>query len=482
MKRKQIIAIILSVLSVALMCAPLISFAQVRTGEGEATLLQEGEYDIATGKSVRLGATASTADTVAQNIYNGLMAYSNRIDVSALKSSVDDIDAFYSNVINDNPDLFFVSSSYQYYYNQYTNIVTAVVPQYAMTQSEVEAALEIFNTGVTRALKEVDSSMNDLQKALTIHDYICAYAIYPQIYDSNGNYVDAWDKDIYHSAYGFFKDYNAVCAGYTLTFSYLMKQLGIECEYVTSADMEHAWNKIKLDGIWYNIDITYDNGDWVEAENTYGLAYHSCFLKSDSYFQSESGLCHYNYYTYDDCTANSITYDGYFWDDVNSRIYTVNGDYYYLDPDYNNMRGYLTKRTLSGTETRLNSTALRAPTMSITRYAFDSSGTQHNIPHNDILSRILYLDGKFYATDYSNLYCIRMNGTRSTLLSDIGYTISLGSIDGNIVYQTYNDMSTVITVDKTQYFRDNLGGNHFYPDCNNDGVVNGRDWGYIINP
>ena len=482
MKRKQIIAIILAILSVALMCAPLISFAQVRTGEGEATLLQEGDFDIETGKSVHFGATASTADTVALNIYNGLMNYSDEIDVSSLRCSTEDFDAFYSNVINDNPDLFFVSSSYQYYYNKYTKTVTSVIPQYAMTQSEVTAALEIFNIGVSRALKEVDSSMSDLQKALTIHDYICAYAIYPQIYDENGNYVAAWDLDIYHSAYGFFKDYNAVCAGYTLTFSYLMKQLDIECEYVSSNAMEHAWNKIKLDGNWYNIDITYDNADFVDGENTYGLAYHSCFLKSDSYFQSENSLYHHSYYTYDDCTANATTYDDYFWNDVNSRIYAVNGDFYYLDPDYTNQRVYLTKRTPSGTESKVNATALQAPTLTITRYAFDSSGAQHNIAHKEILSRLLYLDGKFYATDFSSLYCIKLNGTRATLLSGIGYTISLGSVDGNIVYQTYNDKSTVITVDKSAYFRENLGGDHFYPDCNNDGIVNGRDWGYIINP
>ena len=287
-KSKKFVAILCALISVILMSAPFISFAQVRTGEGEATLLQEGEYDIATGESVHLGATKSTAETVIENIHSGLLSYSDNIDVSAVRCSVDDFDAFYSNIINDNPDLFFVSSSYRYYYNKTSNYVTAVVPQYAMTQDEVESALEVFYAGAEKALKEVDSSMSDLQKALTIHDYICSNAIYPNIYDENGNYVAALDLDIYHSAYGFFKNNIAVCAGYTLTFSYLMHQLGIDCEYVSSDKMEHAWNKIKLDGNWYNIDITYDNSDYVGGENTYGLAYHSCFLKSDSYFQSEN--------------------------------------------------------------------------------------------------------------------------------------------------------------------------------------------------
>ncbi len=463
------------------MCAPFISFAQVRTGEGEATLLQEGEYDIAVGESIHLGATRGTAETVAEQIHQKLLQYSTRIDISTLRCSVNDIDAYYSNVINDNPDLFFVSSSYQYYYTQYGNYVTAIVPQYAMTQNEVAAAMEIFDAGAAKALKEVNDSMNDLQKALTIHDYICAYAIYPNIYDEDGYYVAENDLDIYHSAYGFFKDETAVCAGYTLTFSYLMHQLGIDCEYVSSDDMEHAWNKVKINGNWYNIDITYDNSDYVDAENTYGLAYHNCFLKSDIYFQSESGLYHYSFSDYDAGEATDTTYDNYFWDDVNSRIYSVNGDFYYLDPNYESYLCYLKKRTLSGSESNLNGTAFRSATISSTRYAFDSSGTQHNIPHTDILIRLLYLDGKFFVTDSSKLYCIKMNGTKSTLLSGIGYTISLGSVDGNIVYQTYDDMSTIVTVDKKEYFRNYLNGNHFYPDVNNDGIVNGRDWANIIN-
>ena len=480
-KQKRIIAILLAVLSVALMCVPFISYAMVRTGEGEATLLQEGDYDIATGESVRLGAAKSTVDTVIENIHNGLLAYSSRIDISALQCSVDDFDAFYSNVINDNPDLFFVSSSYRYYYNQTSNYVTAVAPQYAMPKDEVEAAMQVFEDGAAKALKEVDSSMTDLQKALTIHDYICSYAIYPNIYDANGNYVESLELDIYHSAYGFFKDETAVCAGYTLTFSYLMHRLGIDCEYVSSDNMEHAWNKIKLDGNWYNIDITYDNSDYVSGENTYGLAYHSCFLKSDAYFQSESGLYHYGYMDYDAGDATDTTYDDYFWTDVNSRVYVVNGDYYYLDPDYSGQRAYLKKRTLNGTESNVNNTSLRAPTISITRFAEDSSGTQHQVPHTDILCKLLYLDGKFFASDYQNFYCFKPDGTRLAFLSNIGYTISIGSVDGNIVYQTYSDMSEIVTVDKKQYFRDNLNGDHFYPDVNNDSIVNGRDWAGIIN-
>ena len=479
-KYRKLTAILLIIVSIIMMSVPALALAATGKGEGEANLLQEDNFDIQSAKSVKLGTTESTAETVAEQIHQGLLSYSSEIDVSRLRISTADFDAYYSNVINDNPDLFFVSSSYQYYYSKTTNKVTAVVPQYALTQSEVETALEIFNAGAAKALKEVDSSMSDLQKALTVHDYICSYAIYPQIYDEEGYYVEELDLDIYHSAYGFFKDFTAVCAGYTLTYSYLMKQLGIECEYVAADDMEHAWNKVKINGNWYNVDVTYDNSDYVEAENTYGLAYHSCFLKSDAYFATEAALYHYNYMTYDDCTANDTTYDNAFWNDVNSRIYSIDGDFYYLNPDYDGYSATLTKRTAAGSETTLGR-AYNSATLDITRYAQDSGGAWHLVDHDDILIRLLYLDGKFYVNDSSNIYAVTMNGLRRTAFANTGYLISLGSVDGNLVYQTYDDQSTVVVMDKKEYFRDNLTSYHIYPDTNNDGYINGRDWANIIN-
>ena len=479
-KSKKLIAVFLIVVSILMMSVPAAVFAATGKAEGEATLLQEDNFDIKSASSVKLGATASTAAAVGEVIHQGLLSYSSRIDVSSLRISVNDFDAYYSNVINDNADLFFVSSSYQIYYSQYTNRVTSVLPQYAMTKNEVEAAMTVFNAGVEKALKEVDDSMSDLQKALTIHDYICAYGIYPQIYNEDGSYNAALDLDIYHSAYGFLKNNIAVCAGYTLTYSYLMKQLGIECEYVGSDDMEHAWNKVKIDGNWYNVDITYDNADYYDAENTYGLAYHSCFLKSDAQFGTEAGMYHFNYSTYDTCTASDTTYDTYFWNDVNSRIYSVNGDFYYMNPDYDDMSAKLTKRTLDGSETTLGR-AYYAPTLDVSRYAQDNQGEWHLVPHDDILIKLLYLDGKFYTNDDDNIYAVTMNGLRRTAFENTGYLISLGSIDGNLVYQTYYEPSDIVIVDKKEYFRDNLTSYHVYPDANNDGVINGRDWACIIN-
>lgn len=52
----------------------------------------------------------------------------------------------------------------------------------------------------------------------------------------------------------------AVCDGYAMAFDLLCYLSGIDCIRVTGqANGAHAWNKVKVDGSWYNIDVTWDD-------------------------------------------------------------------------------------------------------------------------------------------------------------------------------------------------------------------------------
>ena len=67
------------------------------------------------------------------------------------------------------------------------------------------------------------------------------------------------DQDIV----GAFVDHKTVCAGYSKAFQYLMTQLDIDCIVVTGTHtgdenniQRHSWNILKLDGKYYNVDVT----------------------------------------------------------------------------------------------------------------------------------------------------------------------------------------------------------------------------------
>ena len=51
-----------------------------------------------------------------------------------------------------------------------------------------------------------------------------------------------------------------VCAGYARAYQYLLQKLGIPCYYCTGyAGENHAWNIVKLEDTYYNVDVTWSD-------------------------------------------------------------------------------------------------------------------------------------------------------------------------------------------------------------------------------
>lgn len=455
-------------------------FASVKTGTAKVELLQEGNYDIY-DNDLRYGSSSHygifSSQTAEEYIYEQLLNCEERISVYDFRINVDEFVDLYANIINDNPDLFYVSSTVSYRYTN-TNYIYDIDPKYSMTSDEIADAKIIFNNGVNKALSIIDNSMNDVQKALVMHDYICDIATYPVLNTA------ADDKYIYHSAYGLFYDGNVVCAGYALAYSYLMNMLGIECEYVTSNPMSHAWNAIKINGNWYNVDITWDDMTlYNNSMNVRGGMFHSCFLKSNASFAGGNGFYHYGGTTYGNLTMNDTTYDNYFWDDVCTNINVVNGDYYYFDYDGSSFKGYLTKRDINGNETVLGS-SISCVNNRISGATYDEEGNAYAHSVVDPFVRIVYLDNRFYLTTLRQVISVDMNGNRHNITSDDNYCFGLGINGNELEYQKYSQYNTVL-LDKEEYFRNYMStplSNRYnnYPDINNDGTVNAKDYSMII--
>lgn len=96
------------------------------------------------------------------------------------------------------------------------------------------------------------------------------------------------------SAYGALVDHKAVCDGIALAYKYILDYYGIDCLVVTgeavgtdnpSNLVNHAWNMVKLDGDWYEIDCTWDLGS---SDFTRGTLSYDYFLKTTSYMTSKN--------------------------------------------------------------------------------------------------------------------------------------------------------------------------------------------------
>lgn len=255
-----------------------------------------------------------------------LAAKSTEIIISEYNITVSDVGIWYAGVINENPELYYVSGSFSYKYNA-NNTVCSILPQYV--DGFDDAA---FQKAAEEALSILTEDMTDLEKAIALHDYIVLNCEYD--YE---NYLNKTILTNSYSAYGVLVDRIAVCQGYALAYKYLLEKAGITCYMVTSKEMNHAWNMIQLNGKYYQVDATWDDPAWDHI----GRVGHSYMFVSDNKFQTE--LEHHDWdVTYRNkvlsVTAADTSYDDSFWVGVTSPL-ILNGDnYYYVDSENNCIR------------------------------------------------------------------------------------------------------------------------------------------------
>lgn len=111
-------------------------------------------------------------------------------------------------------------------------------------------------TAVTNECRRILSSlgtgdMSDYDKIKTIYRYIAR----------NTSYADSISNQHVFTAYGALIDHVAVCQGYSQLFYRMMRESGIDCRIIsgTSNNENHAWNIVKLGGIYYLMDVTWDS-------------------------------------------------------------------------------------------------------------------------------------------------------------------------------------------------------------------------------
>lgn len=140
--------------------------------------------------------------------------------------------------------------------------------------SRLDAAVEAFYEAFAAdGMEDAD----ELYQYRYIHDFLCETCDYNHDATSGANsgserYLMA------HRAYGALVELeygtddgrgSVVCEGYSQAFQLLCQRVGLPCAVVdgdggmkyVSLSSNHAWNVIRLDGAWYAVDVTWDDGE-----------------------------------------------------------------------------------------------------------------------------------------------------------------------------------------------------------------------------
>ena len=150
------------------------------------------------------------------------------------------------------------------------------VDAYTMDKKTEAAKQAMIDAEYEKIKSMLDEDMTTVQKILTVHDYIVAnYEYDMSVFTDSANAIRTLDKMV--------EQKKGVCQGYSYLFKYVLDKLNaeydldIECVTVPSTTCNHMWNKVKLDGEWYNIDVTHDDPTPNESANIN----HSHFLIND---------------------------------------------------------------------------------------------------------------------------------------------------------------------------------------------------------
>ena len=109
---------------------------------------------------------------------------------------------------------------------------------------------------VSNLLKSLDlSNKTDYQKVKAIYDYICSNVTYDHDNLNDKSY------SLKYTAYAALINKTAVCQGYASLFYRLALDAGVDTRVISGeAGGPHAWNIVKLNGKYYNLDSTWDAG------------------------------------------------------------------------------------------------------------------------------------------------------------------------------------------------------------------------------
>ncbi len=364
-------------------------------------------------KAMSLKAAAETAVTDADAVLDLLFEKAQEWDGESLTIEVpmgdvvwltEDVEAIYSEFVNYYPEFFFLTGGYS------ISIRDGKVSKIFMKCDNETYSLEdvtAFNDAASSILSQVEDGWSDEQKALFIHDYLVTHCEYDLTYSN-------------YSAYHALVTGSSVCQGYALAYYYLLWECGIENTVISSRAMNHAWNRVLIDGQYYYVDCTWDDPTASETAVLYqDYCGHTNFLRSQegiietghdsTDWVDQSGAAVYD-------TETGSQFEGAWWNGTITAIPHI-GDLWAYAPEDNSV--IYVHDYAAGSDTELATIEASWPDM-------DQEGYYYTTTYIHLAD----FDGNFYASSEDKIYKIGTDGTIEEIYELTEEELAAGRIYG----------------------------------------------------
>ncbi|MBQ5335221.1 MAG: hypothetical protein J6Z45_04660 [Oscillospiraceae bacterium] len=243
------------------------------------------------------GAVAAGESTFRRRVQEAWENLRESVSMYGVSMTVDDCVREYYDLLYIAADKFWVSSAFGYS-SAGANVFNFWV-RYNYDTADVPAMRTEFDSKVSEVVSAVQPGWSEAETVLYFHDWLAVNCSYDHTLTKN-------------DAYAAMVGGSAVCQGYALAMCVLCRAVGIECYPITSDKLRHMWNVVKVDGEWYQCDITYDD----ISPDMLGHSQHEYVLVSDEFMQTDG--MHYaddwNYFSGgQEIVCSSKRFENAFW-------------------------------------------------------------------------------------------------------------------------------------------------------------------------
>lgn len=147
-----------------------------------------------------------------------------------------------------------------YYSDTDGNVVSARLP-ITLSQEQYDAEYSVCD-GIAKTLAQNTAGLSEYERELAAYDYISSNCFY------------SYDAANAANAYGALGDGKAKCDGISLAMKWICEEMGISCMVMAGNQpgnpIGHAWNIVRIDGTYYDLDVTNDVNSADRSYNYYG--------------------------------------------------------------------------------------------------------------------------------------------------------------------------------------------------------------------
>ena len=188
-----------------------------------------------------------------RELYSRLSNYEDEAPLYAQVPTEEFWKVYYA-VLADHPEFFWIDTNIEAMESALSGKVVAYTVSSNTDVEERDAMRARLEAAADECIGQIGGQASDYDRIRFVYEYLIDLVDFERDVPNNQNIQSS------------LLDHVSVCAGYARAFQYILHRMGMFCTYVTGKTEngdDHAWNIVRIDGNYYNVDVTW--GDPVFA-------------------------------------------------------------------------------------------------------------------------------------------------------------------------------------------------------------------------